>query len=89
MRTSDFFTLVETDTIVVDTIAAELADDFSGISLLCRCHAIERTVRFSFNGYECVLDNFDPSFLILGIKNRARLFRLARLMPPYSFDISS
>ena len=67
---------------VVDTIAAERADDFSGISLLCRCHAIERTVRFSFNGYECVLDNSDPSFLFSDTKNRAGLFRLARLMPP-------
>ena len=89
MRTSDFFTLVETDTIVVHTIAAQFADDFSGITLLRRRHAIERTVRFSFNGYKFVLDNSDPSFLFLDIKNRARLFRLARLMPSYSFDISS
>ena len=87
--TRNFFSLVKADTIVVHTIAAQLADNLFGLAMLCRCHAIERPVGFSFNGYKCVLDNSDPSFLFLGIKNRARLFRLARLMPPYSFDISS
>ena len=68
MGTGDFFSLVETDTVAIAVIAAQLADDLFGLAMLCRCHAIERTVRFSFNRYECVLDNSDPSFLFSGMK---------------------
>ena len=61
--TRNFFSLVKADTIVVHTIAAQLADNLFGLAMLHRRHAIERPVGFSFYRCKFVLDNSDLSFL--------------------------